>query len=694
MLKARNKKGFTLAETLIVVAIIAVLAAIAFIGIITHMRSMTKLEYDKYAKEIFIAAQNHLSMAHRQGYPGCTYFGEEDPEEDGVYYLVVSKDSFTNGSVLNLMLPFGSIDNTVRMGGQYIIRYHKDSGTVLDVFYCESGGRYPLTNLSSYYIDLKSNRDNNERLKDYVDNSVVGWYGGAEERDSLTHGEDLTEPAIEVVNAETLYVRVLDSNTPAQGYSLTLIIEGRNGQVSVPLYGGSYPYMQSSITGEYLILLDDITSDRRFSEINRTYFESVLTPGENLKFRVVASNKEKLSNVAYSKTVTTNSLYGDPSTDSEAVVSNIRHLQNLDRSVLKADSSITSAEQNANLSWTDFQARIENDPWYLATPVHFRPVSPKQDLKYDGGNNFISDVTVSETGAAGVFGTLTGGKVENLKLKDCTVSGRSAGTLAGSTNGTTVSNVLAYNTGSDRDATVSGTENAGGLIGNVIGGRIQNSAAALVVSCNGSAGGLIGAAGSGATVTGCYSGGHTDRGDYYTHEAGKRADPIYNVTGVTAGGLIGSAGNAGIEYSYSTCSVSGTTAGGFVGTADGSMTNCYATGLVAGTTRGAFAGSYTGTASNCSYYSIVNESPKDGDPTKGFAYLGPVNSGEYAGITPFDISTAAFNTFVGSAIGDAIPYDKDFLGGRYQGKYPLRSYTGSVAHYGDWPAPETWVINR
>ncbi len=63
MLKARNKKGFTLAETLIVVAIIAVLAAIAFIGIITHMRSMTKLEYDKYAKEIFIAAQNHLSMA-------------------------------------------------------------------------------------------------------------------------------------------------------------------------------------------------------------------------------------------------------------------------------------------------------------------------------------------------------------------------------------------------------------------------------------------------------------------------------------------------------------------------------------------------------------------------------------------------------------------------------------------------------
>ena len=399
--------------------------------------------------------------------------------------------------------------------------------------------------------------------------------------------------------------------------------------------------------------------------------------------------------MAYSKTVTANSLYGDQSTDNKAVISNIRHLQNLDESVLKTDSSITFAEQNANLSWTDFQARIRNDPWYSATPVHFRPVSPKQALEYNGGNNFISDVTVSETGAAGVFGTLTGGKVENLKLKDCTVSGRSAGTLAGSTNGTTVSNVLAYNTGSGRAATVSGTENAGGLIGNVIGGKIENSAAALVVSCGGSAGGLIGAAGSGATVTGCYSGGHTDRGDYYTHDtAGKRAAPIYNVTGVTAGGLIGSAGNAGIEYSYSTCSVSGTTAGGFVGTAGGSMTNCYATGLVAGTTRGAFAGSYTGTASNCSYYSIVNESPKDGDPTKGFAYLGPVNSGEYAGITPFDISTAAFNTFVGSAIGDAIPYDKDFLGGRYQGKYPLRSYTSAVAHYGDWPAPETWVINR
>ena len=63
----RQKKGFTLAEALIVIAIIAVLSAVIFVAVFAYLRSMTKLEYDNYAKEMFIAAQNHLSMAESQG---------------------------------------------------------------------------------------------------------------------------------------------------------------------------------------------------------------------------------------------------------------------------------------------------------------------------------------------------------------------------------------------------------------------------------------------------------------------------------------------------------------------------------------------------------------------------------------------------------------------------------------------------
>ena len=701
MLKARNKKGFTLAETLIVVAIIAVLAAIAFIGIITHMRNMTKLEYDKYAKEIFIAAQNHLSMAHRQGYPGCDYFGVPEGEdgEEGVYYLVVSKDSFTEGSVLNLMLPFGSIDNTVRMGGQYIIRYHKDSGTVLDVFYWDTDGRYPLKYVSAYYRDLMSYKTNNEEMKKFKDgNSVVGWYGGAEGIGSLIHGEELKDPDIRVVNAEKLYVIVTDYNDESardSGYTLKLIIQGETSKNSVEV---TLPGQSATV---HTVLLDDITAEgQHFSD----KYGVTLIPGENLKIKAVASYAEKLSNIAQSAEETTNSLFGNDTdtVNGDAEISNIRHLENLYNAISGVNTSpgltISAARQTANLSWPDFCTAVGKTESEIAVYMSdgvdktgtFVPVKPISGFTYDGGRFSISGTRVSVSDDAGIFGKLTGGEVKNLKLENCTVSGTNAGALAGSTVGTNVTNVLACNT-PDFDqaerATIRATVDAGGLIGSATDGEIRNSAAALLVSGGGNVGGLIGSV-SAATVSGCYSGGHTVSGAY--------SKTAYNVTGATAGGLIGSAGNAGIEYSYSTCSVSGTTAGGFVGRASGgSITNCYSTGLVAGTTRGAFAGSSTGTVSGCYYYKIVNEIPKDGDKGEtGYEYL----AGGVSGATAFDESISTFNAFANDKRADAKPYD-NALGNYYKNKYPLRTYAESrgdfvAAHYGDWPAPETWVINK
>ena len=82
MLKNRNKAsyvnggerrkhrtaGFTMAEMLIVIAIIGVLAAVSFIAVQAHQKSMTQLEYDTIAKEIFVAAQNHLTLAKSENY--------------------------------------------------------------------------------------------------------------------------------------------------------------------------------------------------------------------------------------------------------------------------------------------------------------------------------------------------------------------------------------------------------------------------------------------------------------------------------------------------------------------------------------------------------------------------------------------------------------------------------------------------
>ena len=67
MTKNRRKGGFTLAEMLIVVAIVIVLMGVAFVAVQNYQRSSTRLEFDTIAKEIFVAAQNHLTEAESQG---------------------------------------------------------------------------------------------------------------------------------------------------------------------------------------------------------------------------------------------------------------------------------------------------------------------------------------------------------------------------------------------------------------------------------------------------------------------------------------------------------------------------------------------------------------------------------------------------------------------------------------------------
>ena len=64
----RKKRGFTLAETLLTVMIIIILCGVTFIMVMRYLRAMAQLERDGIAKEIFVAAQNHLTMAESQGY--------------------------------------------------------------------------------------------------------------------------------------------------------------------------------------------------------------------------------------------------------------------------------------------------------------------------------------------------------------------------------------------------------------------------------------------------------------------------------------------------------------------------------------------------------------------------------------------------------------------------------------------------
>lgn len=780
MKKNNHNKGFTLAEVLIVVALIGVLSGVAFISVASYLRSMIQLERDGIAKEIFVAAQNHLTMVEHEGYLNQSSYGHLEgttENQDSIYYFVVNNGIDSSASeVLKLMLPFGSVDETVRLGGSYVIRYQKNPGLILDVFYCTENGRFPHAFDAGEYDTVKGLAGEGQKAArrncSDLENSVIGWYGGVVAR-TLGTVAKLEAPAIEVINEDELYVKITNPNESGK---IKLIIQGERshaqGAVFLEMKDEEWIKTDPEDSSTVIVILDDITKYRTDSTTKNNKFSNLgvrlggnkqgeFIPGENISIQAVAYNNDAFTNIAYSALKTTNSLYKDVvkiDGENTAYITSLRHLENLDASIsaLSESLKISAATQKTDLSWKSFLKNIEelnseSDPAieYIcdespastvvstsSTEVNtFKPVNLTSGMAYDGESHTISDVVINIKEAqkninhAGLIEKLDNGTIRNLMLKDFSVSTiiGDAGTLAGALTGekTNIENVVARNTpttdsGEDEGATsgdpvpsgVSTSDtsdnngNAGGLVGSMAGGTMTYCASAICVEGKTTAGGLIGAT-VGGSVSLSYSGGHTKDGSYKKW-IGNEEDNPYDVTGITAGGLIGKTDGTNIDACYSTCSVSGTTAGGFVGQSSGSkeIKNSYATGLVKGTTIGAFAGKIENGVSltNNTYYEIINEIEKTsgGEGTEGSSnggYLPPIGSGSGT-IEAFDKNANTYDSFVGKSSTKAKPYDSK-LTVYYGETYFLKGIAVSsgeddkfvATHYGDWPAPEIFVIN-
>ena len=724
----RNRKyGFTMAEVLIVVAIIAVLGGVAFVNVARYMRSMKKIEFDGYAKEIFIAAQNHLTMSASEGYLDRKETGNKDDDEKGVYYFVVDQGSGLNDddSLIGLMLPFGSVDGTILYGGSYIVRYHPDSAQVLDVFYwSETDSRYKHTYVDTDYDRFKTIKDERSQMMNYPPENggaVIGYYGGAEAQ-NLPKGEELKPISISVINHDELKVVYSDDNDSDS--ALVLFIEGLTSGVQKRItIRGKTPDTGDYIDSENNTVYLDVISKSKF-HFKDLFGSDGFIPGENIRVWAKVYYEDKIGSPKESTKYTTNSLYANLVKDetgdeyNTAQIAYFRHLENLSPDISSVDYhktgegsqktiNIKKAIQINDLDWEGaFDNTANSVSIYLADnsknsgtgnywPITFNNTS----FEYDGQNRSISNVKINTTGTAGLIGEQDSqdGIIHNLKLIDFDVTSteNSAGALVGTYGGGIENIIVITEIDNPKDRSITGVSYAGGLVGNLTQGSIEGCAASVYVEAKGSgssAGGLIGSVGGSCTIEGCYSGGHTSNGIY--------SSSSYDVTseGGTAGGLVGKSGGS-IEACYSTCSVSANTAGGFIGTSSGSITNSYCTGLVSGTKEGAFAGTVSGEGQTvCQYYNIINSSVSNGK----IEYMPPVSgTAPYGDITPFDKDTEIFQTFCKNADATARPYDKPLIK-YYNGKYPLKSLSGLGytttnkfvdIHYGDWPMPMTFFTN-
>lgn len=256
-----GKKGFSLPELLMVVTLMGILAVITTMGIIVFAKDLKLMEMDGTAKQIFVAAQNHLTRMEASGLlagyeedagqPGeagdagkaalgtaMIDVSDKPGDFDGAFggldwtiattdgshaFYRVGHNSVTSssdnleGSILKDMLPFGAIDDTVRSGGSYYIEYDLKTAQVYAVFYTDSADG--LTELEVKTLGNGGGRfDDNtgmEARKSLLNTAdggrkTVGYYGGAAAQNLET--VKLLEPKIIVENGEKLQIKIQDFN--------------------------------------------------------------------------------------------------------------------------------------------------------------------------------------------------------------------------------------------------------------------------------------------------------------------------------------------------------------------------------------------------------------------------------------------------------------------------------------------------
>lgn len=685
----KNKKGFTLGEMLITVGIVAILTAVAIISVTSYLWNMRLMDADQAAKEIFLAAQYHLSVARERGtldkYSGGdlgtvdTLYKDSDYviENGGTVYDLVYSPGKDVAKVIEAILPQGSIDETMRTGGSYIITYDKDSATVLGVFYSYAGRSYgysfsadTLTN-ETFALKTAMAADNGTGAKavrkhfpDKKNKQTIGFYGGKD-----LPADKTDAPVLSIENGDTLSAIVTLSDKQNQlftsdGYAIQLTIKGeQSGNTVTKEFTSTEADVSTKGNGlhQYAVVLDAWQNqngdDKKQIDWQFKDAAKPLIPGENITVTagiVKKNNDNSYSSVSKpSNTVLTNSMFGSLKSENNqytVTVSSIRHLENL----AKIDSSklnIVKAQQVTDISFTAYQKNMAS--FFNAKPelYIYQPVSLKSSLSYDAGYSdskhdshqyMLSDLQVNlkesdypniSTGG-GVFGSLASGKslnVSNLQIVDINVNAsgnENAGALLGSAKeNTTVStdNVLVW----DKFATIgiSAEADAGGLIGHSDGNVIIKNTAvsAYVKSTGGNAGGLIGSA-STLTVKASYVSGHTYQKDYV-----KQNDPDttkynqhYNIIArQNAGGIAGTVTTRnGITNSYVTASVSGSTAYAFVGNVSDNSAitkaGSYAVTVVNGTNVKE-PSTFSGNANTETKY-VNDESLLDGNETVTYPY--------------------------------------------------------------------------
>ena len=394
--KRNNKKGMTLTEMMVAIAIIAVLVAIAIPSIISIRRSLQFKKMNDYAKEVFLAAQNTLVERNAAGTLGVLRAKPDGTLPAGAAAVPAAENALfpaedwsdeycyttTGTAAFDLLLPAGSIDETVR-SQHILIEYNPYTGNVYAVFYSES---YDL-NYTNAYRDKTNCR---KAMQGYYQGSGLSGQNGL--RDLTTPVVDLSTKGQEAILKVSVPIPdnyLASTQTFADAMRVSAKIKGE-------YFGGEFEITQEEfeatgtktvVTGntvEISFVLDSLCNQGSFASIaqnnpngggsrNLGNIQSAdafkILPGDNVAITASISFTSLPDALIYSDVTVSglNPMFGalqkvnvNGADEYELYLENGRHLQNLNALSPKIAVDVKSVYFSDDIYWNETQAYYTN----------------------------------------------------------------------------------------------------------------------------------------------------------------------------------------------------------------------------------------------------------------------------------------------------------------------------------------------
>lgn len=359
MKKKRRSAGFSLVELMLAVAIVATLCGFGFVSVIQQRKNLKIMEASETAKEIFLAAQEHLSMAAAQGRlrpdnPGfsgddnallglsirgldATKFGNEVTDTDGNTYVVFDDKSVSvnaaNGSDITaqrlsgagtqssgasasvVILPMGAVDEFI-LNQRYAISYNAEAYRALDVFYTEDNDYVFRDNVwgrgqtwTEGKQEVQDHPGNFQISGDTQKPVIMGWYG----EDALLYDADGVsdaqkpskpqgiKPGLDLINGPVLFAVVSLDEENYDYANVQLKIEGADGgSITIPFTDPDRVKFYKNENGVkyYIVILDDVTApELGFGDLSPDDPTKPIPAGSDIQVTVEAKGHEKGSSI-------------------------------------------------------------------------------------------------------------------------------------------------------------------------------------------------------------------------------------------------------------------------------------------------------------------------------------------------------------------------------------------------------------